>query len=355
MNRREFVAAAAALPFALRAGSAFGGGSPLVLATGYNAVFPIVQGDVGMAMSSLDLMTFDYYRASPLAAGFGRFAFPPGSVSSTEYVFEAAANSSPTRSAYVAQDVMSGDYIAIRGDVGTGSGFSAPVDVSPLLGPNFDPLGILTFAYDPATDRGYFVAEDQTVPCQDQSPQLVTVDFTAGTAATRALPIGAGDTNALFYSMSVDPSTHIAAIATSCQVSNLEKNRNELSLVDLATGATTRVFQHLLNFENFYHAGLMIGGDSAIVGIDTVNHLVLQRSLLCPAVLGNFDLNARPCLNEYDESGRLVKTLPGLFSDSDITLSFGGVNGTTRTGATLGQDVINGFFVESTTVQPYAY
>ena len=82
---------------------------------------------------------------------------------------------------------------------------------------------------------------------------------------------------------------------------------------------------------------------------------MLQRSILCPAVLGNFDLNARPCLNEYDESGRLVKTVPGLFSDSDLLLYFSGVNGTTRTGAATGQEFINGFAIESSTVQPYTY
>jgi hypothetical protein len=339
-------------PFGAQSGAVTG--PPLVLATGFNAVFPIVQGDVGMAIASLDNTTFDYYRAAPLAAGFARFAFPIGTVPSNEYVFEGATNSSPTRSAYIAQDLVSGDYIAMSGDVAAGSGFGTSVDVTPLVGPNFDPLGLLTFAYDPSTDRGYFVAEDQTIPCENQSPQLVTIDFTTGTAATRPLPIGAGDTNA-FYQMAIDPATHVAAIATSCQVSTLAKNRTELSLVDLATGATTRVFQHLLNFENFYHEGTMIGGDSSVVGMDTVNHLVLQRSMLCPAVLGNFDLNARACLNEYDESGRLVKTVPGLFSDSDLMLNFSGVNGTTRTGASPGQEFTNGFFIESTTVQPYTY
>jgi hypothetical protein len=340
-------------PFGAQSGAVTG--PPLVLATGYNGVFPIVQGDVGMAMSSLDLATFDYYRASPLAAGFGRFAFPAGSLSSSEYIFEAASNSSSTRSAYLGQDLVSNDYFAIRGDVATGSGFSTAVDVSPTLGPNFDPLGVTTFAYDPSTDRGYFVAEDQTIPCENQSPQLVTIDFTAGTVATRPLNIGAGDTNS-FYQMAIDPTTHVAAIATSCQVSSLVTNRTELSLVDLATGTTTRVFQHRINFENFYHAGTMIGGDSPVVGIDPVNHLVLQRSILCPAVLGNFDLNARPCLNEYDESGRLVKTVPGLFSDSDLLQYFSGVNGTTRTGASTGQEFVsNGFFIESSTVQPYSY
>ena len=115
------------------------------------------------------------------------------------------------------------------------------------------------------------------------------------------------------------------------------------------------MFQHLVGLENYYHAGFFLGGDSAIVGIDTVNHLILQRSILCPTILGNFDINARVCLNEYDETGRLAKTVPGLFSDADLFLYFSGANGSTRTGASTGQDVLTSIAVTSTTVQPYTY
>jgi len=100
----------------------------------------------------------------------------------------------------------------------------------------------------------------------------------------------------------------------------------------------------------------MLGGDSPVLGIDPVNHLILQRSMLCPGPPGNFDMNARVCLHEYDETGRLVKTVPGLFSDGDFgSLSFSGVNGTTRTGVTKGQEEVPQFFVVSRTVQPYTY
>jgi hypothetical protein len=215
-------------------------------------------------------------------------------------------------------------------------------------------LGIFTtFAYDPSSDRGYLLAEDQTVPCDQQSPQLVTIDFTGGKATTRGLGINGGDTSG-YYGMAIDPATHAAAIATSCQGATGQA-RNELTLLDLSTGAATRVFQHLMNGEILFHGGTMLGGDSSIVGIDPVNHLVLQRSMFCPAVFGNFDLNARPCLNEYDETGRLAKTVPGLFSDGDLSYFFGGVNGATRTGAATGQEVARSFFIESTTVQPYTY
>jgi hypothetical protein len=326
---------------------------PLALATNYANIFPIVQGDAGFADSTLDLVTADYYRASPLASGFSRFSFPAGSLPSSALVYYAAANSSSTRSAYVAQDLATGDYLVTRGDVVGATGFSPAIDLSPFLSPNFDPLGLATFAYDPSADRAYFVAEDQTVPCADQSPELVTIDFASGSVSTQTLGIAAGDTNG-FYQMAIDPGTHVAAIATSCQLHDTG-NRNELSIVNLSTGSTTQVFHRLVGEANYFHAGFMIGGDSAVVGIDTVNHVILQRSIFCPTVLGDFDINARVCLNEYDESGRLAKTVPGLFSDGDLSLTFSGVNGSTRTGASTGQEELNSFFVTSRTVQPYSY
>ena len=147
----------------------------------------------------------------------------------------------------------------------------------------------------------------------------------------RTLGIGAGEPSG-FFQLALDPATHTAAIVTSCQVHSTLKNRTELTIVNLSTGATTPVFQHLFGVENEFHNGLFIGGDSPVVGIDVANHLILQRSMLCPASLGNFDINARVCLNEYDESGRLVKTVPGLFSDADLSFFFSGVNGTARIG-----------------------
>ncbi|MDQ6943561.1 MAG: S8 family serine peptidase, partial [Candidatus Eremiobacteraeota bacterium] len=330
------------------------GASPLALGTNLVSLYPFVQDDTAVAASSPDGVTIDYYRISPLASGFARFSFPPGSLPSTAFVYQAAPNSSSAQSAYIAQDLATGDFIVTRGDVTTGTGFANGIDISPVLTPTFDPLGTLTFAYDPSTDRAYLLAEDQTVPCEQQSPQLVTIDFSTGAATTRSLGIGAGDTNG-FYQMAIDPGAQVAAIATSCQVAAIGQNRTELTLLNLSTGSTARVFQHLLNHENGFHEGLMLGGDSAVIGIDTVNHLVLQRSMLCPAVIGNFDMNARVCLNEYDETGRLAKTIPGLFSDDIPTLVFNGVNGTTRTGAASGQETQSTLFVQSTTVQPYSY
>ena len=343
-------------PFDLQPGAL--SSQPFALTSNFGDIglYPFVQDDTVVAESSIDGTTADYARASPLSAGFTRFAFPPGSLPSTAVVYAAAANSSPTKSAYIAQDIATGDYLVTRGDVTTGTGFSPAVDLTTAFGPAFDPYAPFTLAYDPGTDRAYLLLEDQTLPCDQQSPELATIDFNTGVATARTLGIGAGDTHAM-YKLAIDPGTHLAAIATACVVASSGKARSELTLLDLSTGATSTVYQHLLHDELIFHGGFMLGGDSPIIGIDTTNHLILQRSMLCPGPPANFDLNARVCLNEYDETGRLTKTIPGLFSDGDIISPFfSGVNGATRMGAAFGQArTYFGFFAQSTTVQPYAY
>jgi hypothetical protein len=198
------------------------------------------------------------------------------------------------------------------------------------------------------------LTEDHDRSCEAQSPQLATIDFATGTVSVRTLPINAGDTFGE-YLLAIDPTTHVAAIATSCRLdSTTGQARTELTLLDLTTGATKTAYQHLLGVEMQFHGGFMLGGDSRVLGIDAVNHVILQRSMLCPTVVGNFDLNARVCLNEYDETGRLVKTVPGLFSDGDGGYPFfSGVNGATRTGATPGQE--HDYYGQSYAVQPYTY
>ena len=78
--------------------------------------------------------------------------------------------------------------------------------------------------------------------------------------------------------------------------------------------------------------------------------------MFCPTVPKNVDLNARPCLNEYDEAGRLVMTVPGLFGDGvqDPAMIFNGVNGSTRTGVAMGQPAYSNV-LQSFEVQPYTY
>jgi hypothetical protein len=162
------------------------------------------------------------------------------------------------------------------------------------------------------------------------------------------------------YRLAVDPETHVAAVATGCEPAGSNAMRSELLLVDLTTGTTTTVFRHGNDLESHFHGWpSMLGGDSPMIGIDAVNHLVLQRSIYCPNPFTIFDVNARPCLNEYDESGHLLKSVPGLFADGfvDPEPVFNGVNGTARLGFAMGQQQIgDGFFsIHSTSVQPYRY
>ncbi|HYW55223.1 MAG TPA: hypothetical protein VE826_14720, partial [Dongiaceae bacterium] len=347
-------------PFDLRTGAV--SGIPLTFTTNNSIFYPIVQDDVGLALSTLDFTTMLYDRAVPIPAGFGSFAFPAGSLPGSALVDSVATNSSSSRSAYLAIDTASGAILTTRGDVTTGSGFSPPVDVTGLLGPNLDFGALAQYYYDPNADRGYLLLEDASTACDQQSPQLVTVDYATGSAAVQTLAIGGGSPGlgSQGYHMAIDPATHVAAIATSCQLSvpsSAGAFRAELTLLDLASGKTSRVFQHLLREDQLLHGVVFApGGDSATVGIDPVNHLVLQRSTFCPQLIGGADINARACLNLYDESGRLAKTIPGLFPDgfADMSTGFNGVNGTTRTGVANGQEQ-NAFFVYSVDVQPYAY
>lgn len=324
--------------------------------------FPIVQTDTAVAMYAIDPMTLDYFRASPVASSpFAQFAFPTGSLSATADVMGVALISTATNSAYIAMDILSGAFTVTRGDVTTGTGFTAAIDVTSQLPANFDFAFLKTFSYDPTTDRAYMLVEDASLTCDQQSPELITVDFATGTASSRSLPIGGGVSSGQGYGLALDPATHRAAIATSCQTSppglGHDRFTSELTMLDLSSGTTTRVFQHVLGVEQLYHGfPSLLGGDSPTIGIDPVNHLILQRSMWCPAPTAPFDFNARVCLNEYDETGRLVKTIPGLFDSGfdDPAQIFNGVNGTTRTGVAMGQEIYSPYVI-STNVQPYSY
>jgi hypothetical protein len=346
-------------PFDLQTGAV--GGIPLSFTNSGYRTHPIVQNDVAVAVDTVDGVGVNYYRAAPLGAAFSSFVFPAGSFPSTAFTFDAAQNSTPSQSAYIALDVATNAMLVTRGDVTTGNGFVPAIDVTAFLGANFDFAGLETFAYDPGTDRAYMLVEDTTLGCDQQSPQLVTIDFTSGSASSRSLGISGGDMFGGGYGLAIDPARHMAAVATSCQatIGGLGPGTfaAELTLLDLSTGTTTRVFRHVLGGEQSFHGFLsLVGGDSATIGLDTVNHLILQRSMWCPALIGTYDMNARPCLNEYDESGRLVKTIPGLFGSGvdDPGVRFNGVNSATRTGVAMGQEA-PGIFVLSTSVQPYSY
>ena len=340
-------------------GTGVNGGVSLAFTNANNSVYPIVQDDVALASDTLDYQTLDNYRAVPLGAGFASFVFPPGSLPATAVVSAAASNSSSTRSSYLAFDIATGLFLVTRGDIATGSGFAPPIDVTALLEGAFPfAEATQTFSYDPNTDRAYLLVEDDAVACNAQSLHLVTIDFNTNTATTRQLTVGGGDSGFFGYQMALDPATGAAAIATSCQylAGSSYAYRSQLSLVNLNTGATTQVFEHTLGFEQAQHGYYaMNGGASAVIQIDPVNHLILQRSMFCPALVGLFDMNQRPCLNEYDEAGRLAKTVPNLFPASSFDGNIpNGVNGTTRTGVAMGQQP-GGFYIESFEVQPYKY
>jgi hypothetical protein len=344
-------------PFDLSTGA--NSGVSLAFTNNNNAVYPIVQNDVAVAIDTLDYQTLNYYRAMPLAAGFASFVFPPGSLPATAFVSAVASNSSPTRSAYLAFDIASNSFLVTRGDITTSSGFAPPIDVTSLLDGAFPfDEAAQTFAYDPNTDRAYLLVQSDAVACNEQSPQLVTVDFATGSATTKPLAVDGGDSGFSGYQIALDPATGAAAIATSCQflAGSNYAFRSQLSLVNLNTGVTTQVYEHTLGIDQMHHgfAG-MEGGASADIQIDAVNHLILQRSMYCPGLVGFFDMNQRPCLNLYDESGRLAKTVPNLFSagffDGNIP---NGVTGTQRVGVALGQQP-GPFYVESFEVQPYSY
>ena len=339
-------------------------GVPLTATTSNILRLPFVQNDTLVATSSIDGLTWTDFRATPPAGGFSAFTFPAGSFPSTVVPFSTGTNSLPTRSAYLGYDLATGSILATRGDVTTGTAFGAPVDITPFWGPNADFSALFSLAYDADADRGYLMIEDASVDCTSQSPQLITIDFGLGTASARTLPIGAGIPSALDwgYYMAVDPTTHVAAVATNCQTLDIAPNgdylmRSELTLLDLATGTTSRVFLHTPpGGQNAHGIFGTRGGDSTTIGIDPVNHLILQRSMYCPDFVGTVDVNARVCLNLYDEKGALQRTISGLFADAFVGASalFNGVNGSMRTGVASGQQAASPY-VYSVDVQPYTY
>jgi hypothetical protein len=322
------------------------------------AFLPIVQNDANLVATTLDFGTIQTYLAAPIPGGYSTFTFPPGTMPATAVVLAAAPTSTPTRSAYLGLDFGSRTVTVTRGDVTTGNGFSPGIDITASLNPNIDGQAFPAFNYDPNTDRGYMIMEDETLSCTQQSPQLLTVDFSTGTTSVRTLPIGAGNPGlASGYQFAIDPVTHVAAIATSCRNDSDRTIRNELTLLDLQNGSTSRVFQHVLNLDTQIHGVVgMPGGDSWTIGIDPVNHLVLQRSMFCPNLITDADINARPCLKLFDESGQTVKIIPGLFADGflDEQSIFNGVNPTIRTGVADGQQGF-GIVILSYSVQPYRY
>jgi hypothetical protein len=345
-------------PFDVSTGA--NGGVSLAFTNNGIVTSPIVQNDVEVSEDTLDFNVINFYRAVPLGAGFASFTFPPSVIAPTTYVSIVAPNSSPTRSAYLAFDFATNSFQVTRGDVTTGNGFSPPIDVTALLdGASAGDVATQTFSYDPTTDRAYVLVEPDNGDCSTISPQLVTIDFNTRTATSRTLPIAGGSQNFDGYQMALDPSTGVAAIATSCQYVSAGSDvfQAQLSLLNLTTGSITQVFEHALGEDPTESHGFigMVGGASPVIEIDPVHHLVLQRSMYCPSLVRLLDGNFRPCLNEYDESGRLAKTVPNLFPAGAISGEVAnGVNGTARLGVGMGQEVSTPW-IYSFEVQPFSY
>ena len=324
------------------------------------ADFPIVQNDVEIAEDLLDFPTVNFYEATPLSAGiFQSFTFPPGILPATAVISQVASNSTSSRSAFLTSDFLTGAFLVTRGDITSGTGFAAGIDITALMNGAFPfDTNAQSFAYNPTTDRAYLLVENNNVPCSAQSPSLVTVDFGTRSATATPLSIDGGDTSSGFQ-MALDPGTGRGAIATNCHLvqGGQDVFRSELTLLDLATGSTIQAFEHVLDRVPEDHHGFneMDGGDSPIIGIDPVNHLILQRSIWCPNLVGLYDVNARVCLNLYDETGRLTKTIPNLFSGAFFNSTIpNGVNGTLRRGATFGQERVTPF-IFSFDAQPFSY
>ncbi len=345
-------------PFDARTGT--NGGVSLAFTNNGFEASPVVQNDVVVSEDTVDSNVVDYYRAAPLTAGFASFTFPPSVIAPTTFTSVVATNSSPRRSAYLTFDFTTNSFLVTRGDVTTGDGFSPPIDITALLeGAAPVDVAVPTFSYDPSSDRAYLLVEPDNVDCGPLSPQLVTIDFNTRAATSRTLPIAGGNQDFDGYQIALDPSTGMAAIATSCTYVSAGNDvfRSQLSLLNLTTGTVTQVFDHVLGDDATHSHGYlgMIGGASPVIEIDPVQHLILQRSLYCPSLVGLADGNFRPCLNEYDETGRLVKTVPNLFPAGSMdSLIPNGVNGSARLGLAMGQQVSTPWIV-SLEVQPFTY
>ncbi|HEY0613211.1 MAG TPA: S8 family serine peptidase, partial [Candidatus Elarobacter sp.] len=99
-------------PFDLSAGTV---SSIAYTSTSANTSFsPVLQDDAAVIYTTPDGGTNTFLRADPLAAGFSSFVFPPGGVPPTAFLFSAAENSSPTRSAFLAYDFATSAYLMTR-------------------------------------------------------------------------------------------------------------------------------------------------------------------------------------------------------------------------------------------------
>jgi len=123
-----------------------------------------------LTVDTLDFTTINYYRSHAAicrisAVRLSQWKAYPRRQSSRP----SRANSSSSRSAYLAIDYASGSFLATRGDITTGSGFSAGIDVTRYLDGAFGfDQATQTFAYDANADRAYILVENDNVACNAQ-------------------------------------------------------------------------------------------------------------------------------------------------------------------------------------------
>jgi len=331
-------------------------GLPLEGATVTN-VFPLVQGDLALASVAPTVFAAGtLYEDDPFATAgaFAPTAYPFASPSEPVMPWAIAPQSSPTRAAYLYYTLPSYVAYVVRGDFRLGTGFSQPIDVSSAIEPNDDLTYQKTFDYDAGLDRAYLLFTPAGSDCVGKAPSLVTIDFATRSVTRRTL---AGVTAALFgqYMFRVDPSSHTGVAATTCQRQSDGTLFTDLTFVDLRSGAVRRVLQRTYDeYQNAANGGAFVLGDSAFIGVDSSHGLVLQRSIACPAVLSIDDDHARPCLNEYDENGTLVKTIPDLFDDG-YPYGNPALEIAQRRGADPADEDPGSFWLEFDAVQPYSY
>ncbi len=321
---------------------------------------PIVQNDLDLAiidpaLPSVGTLYADYPFAT--AGAFSQTAYPVPSGPAGNLPWAIAPQSSATRAAYLYYQLPTFAPYVIRGDFESGTQFSAPVNISSAIEPTDDFAWTNTLTYDPVLDRAYFLTTPAGNACYGASPALVTVDFATGSVTRRTLNgIVAAYGGLTSYALDADSTTHAAIVATTCQRQADFSVFTDLAMLDLRSGAIQRILHRVYTqAEIAAHGFAAITGDAATIAVDRQRGLVLQESISCPAKIDVMDDHARPCLNVYDESGRLVKTSRGLFSDGPFQPGEPALSYALRRGAAPSDEDESSFFLQYLSVQPYEY
>ncbi len=321
-------------------------------------VSPIIQDDLELVMAlPPGGGSAAFYRDVPFATTgyFTQMTLPIAPPSVAMYPEAISPQSSASAAALLYADLNSGATYVTRGNFASGTAFAPSVDISSLIPASADYGYIFTLVYDPTLDRAYVLTEDTSLACSQQSPSLVTVDFRTGKATASPLPgVLAGVMRQSAYALRLDPSTHRLVISASCLMPD-DSVVSQLNVMDLDSGAVHRLMQHVESGDqDGAHGYPAVLGDDAQTAVDPVHGLILQRSVFCPTALSVNDEHARVCLNEYAESGALVKVIPGLFPDGHFESQVDSINFGSRRGAEPSLEE-TGFSLLYDAIQPYSY